>query len=198
MIVSREQPGDYRFLTMRSRDILHQAKGGSSWSSPLRWFSRWSGRGGWSGRAVAQQRTRDSKLGLKGLSNYRSNETAVKAARQGASGPNKRATLTKCLLEKGELENSSKLDWKRAKGSPQNKKASHIKRKNCLLQLRVTLQMGEDEDGDDDDTVSENQLAIHKAMWQHFGVLRIKCQKVGLNSRTLPILRWGAQFSPNT
>ncbi len=34
---------------------------------------------------VAQQRPRVSKLGLKGLSDYYSNEIALKAARQGAS-----------------------------------------------------------------------------------------------------------------
>jgi hypothetical protein len=66
-------------------------------STPIRWFSRGSGGGGW---FVAQRRPRVSKLGLKGLCNYHSNEIAVKEARQGASGPNKRATLTKHLLKK--------------------------------------------------------------------------------------------------
>jgi hypothetical protein len=45
-----------------------------------------------------------------GLSDYHSNETAVEAARRGTSGPNKRATLTTCLLKKEELENGFKLD----------------------------------------------------------------------------------------
>ncbi len=62
--------------------------------------------GGWSGKAVAQRRPRVSKLGLKGLSDYRSNETVVEAARRGASGLNKRATLTEYLLKKRELDNS--------------------------------------------------------------------------------------------
>jgi hypothetical protein len=79
-------------------------------------------RGHWSGRAVAQQRPRVPNLGLKGLSNYHSNETAVEAARRGASGPGKRATPTTCLLKKRELENSSNLDGKGAKGSPPDKK----------------------------------------------------------------------------
>jgi hypothetical protein len=39
---------------MCSRDILHQAKEGSS-STQIRWFSRRSGGGGWFGRAVAQR-----------------------------------------------------------------------------------------------------------------------------------------------
>jgi hypothetical protein len=48
-------------------------------STQIRWFSRWSGWVGWSSRAVAQQRPWVSKLGLKGLSDYHSNETAVEA-----------------------------------------------------------------------------------------------------------------------
>jgi hypothetical protein len=55
----------------------------------IRWFLRRSGGGAWSGRAVAQRRQRVSTLGLKGLPDYHSNETAVKAAGQEASGPNK-------------------------------------------------------------------------------------------------------------
>jgi hypothetical protein len=55
-----------------------------------------------SGRAIAQQRSRVSKLGIKGLSDYHSNETTVKAAKREASGPNKTATLTKHLLLKRE------------------------------------------------------------------------------------------------
>ncbi len=58
-------------------------------STQIRWFWRRSGRGGWSGRAVAQWRPRVSKLGLKGLSDYHSNETGAEAARQEARGPNK-------------------------------------------------------------------------------------------------------------
>ncbi len=79
-------------------------------STQIRWFLRRSGGGDWSSRAVVQWRPRVSKLGSKGLSDYCSNETAVKAARRGASEPNKRATLTTCLLKKEELENSSMLD----------------------------------------------------------------------------------------
>ncbi len=78
-------------------------------STQIRRFSRQSGGGGWSGRAVAKQRPRVSKLGLKGLSNCHSNETVAETARQGVIGPNKRDTLMEGLLKKGELENSSKL-----------------------------------------------------------------------------------------
>jgi hypothetical protein len=40
----------------------------------------------------------------KGLSNYHSSETVVEAARWGASGSNKRATLMTYLLKKGRTE----------------------------------------------------------------------------------------------
>jgi hypothetical protein len=75
---------------MNSSDILQQAERGIILVAltQIRWFSRRSDRGGWSGRAIAQRRTRVSKLGLKKLSEYHSNETAVEAARQEASGPN--------------------------------------------------------------------------------------------------------------
>jgi hypothetical protein len=83
--------GKLRVPTKHSRDILQQAKRIILVeSTQIRWFLRWSGRVGWSGRAVAQQRPRVSKLRLKGLSDYHSNETVVEAARQGANGPNKR------------------------------------------------------------------------------------------------------------
>jgi hypothetical protein len=74
----------------------------------IRWFLRRSGGGGLSGRAKVQQRPRVSNLRLKGLSDYHSNGIAVEAARQEATGPNKRAALTKHLLKKRELDNSSK------------------------------------------------------------------------------------------
>jgi hypothetical protein len=95
--------------TMQLKDILKQAKGGSLVeSTQIRWFSRWSGGVGWSGRAVAQQMPRVSKLGLSGLSDYYSNEIEVKAARRGARGPKKGATPTEYLLKERELDNSSK------------------------------------------------------------------------------------------
>jgi hypothetical protein len=54
------------------------------------------GGGDWSGRAIAQRMPRVSKLRLKGLSDYHSNEAAVKAARRGASGLNKKILYTTC------------------------------------------------------------------------------------------------------
>ncbi len=110
MIVSREQSGDYGFLLCAQGTFCKQAEGDLVENTQIIWFSRQSGGEGWSGRVVAQQRPRVSKLGLKGLSDYHSNETAVQAVRQGTIGLTKRATLTTCLLKKGKLENSSMLD----------------------------------------------------------------------------------------
>ncbi len=102
--------GYLRVPNKPSRDILQQAKGIILIeSTQIRWFLRWSSGGSWSGRAEAQRRPRVSKLRAKGLSDYHSSETIVEAARQGASGLNKRATLTTCLPKKGELKSSSLL-----------------------------------------------------------------------------------------
>jgi hypothetical protein len=58
--------GNLRVSTMRSWDILHQAKGIILVeSAQIRWFLRRSGRGGWPSRAIAQRRPRVSKLGLR-------------------------------------------------------------------------------------------------------------------------------------
>ncbi len=59
-----------------------------------------------------------------------------------ASGPNKRATLTKYYLRKGELKSSSLLEYKRKKGSPPERKAPQIKRKNAYSQLRGVVAEG--------------------------------------------------------
>jgi hypothetical protein len=72
---------------MHSRDILLQAKGDHldrvhSDQMVLKMIRRRS----WSGRALAQRRPRVSKLGLKGLSDYHSDEIAVEPVRWEARG----------------------------------------------------------------------------------------------------------------
>jgi hypothetical protein len=52
-------------------------------STQIRWFSIRLGGGGWFGRAL---RPRVSKLGLKGPSDYYSNDIAVHTTSRGASG----------------------------------------------------------------------------------------------------------------
>jgi hypothetical protein len=52
---------------------------------------------------------------------------AVEVARQKASGPNIRATFTKYLLTERELDNSSKPNQTRAKGSPPEKNTTSKK-----------------------------------------------------------------------
>jgi hypothetical protein len=75
--------------TMCSGDILHQAKGDhlDRVHSDQIVLEMIKG-GGWSGKVAAQQKPRVSKLGLKGLSDYHSNEIAVEAARRGTRGLN--------------------------------------------------------------------------------------------------------------
>jgi hypothetical protein len=143
MIVTRVV-GNLRVPTKRSRDILQQAKGITLIkSTQIRWFSRGSSRGGWSGKAEAQQRPRVSKLRAKRLSDSHSSEIVVEAVRRGASEPKERATLTTCLLKKGELKSSSLFDRKRAKGSLPEK--STMDKKERLL----TLNSGVDAEGRD-------------------------------------------------
>ncbi len=122
--------------TMRPRDILLQAKGIILVeSTQIRWFSRWSCGGGWSGRVIVERRPRVSKLGLKGLSGYYSNEIAVAAARWEASRPNKRATLMEFLLKMRELDHSSKSNCTGQKAGRQRK--IPLVRKTCSLNLRA-------------------------------------------------------------
>jgi hypothetical protein len=116
--VSWEQPGYYGFLLCAQGIFCSTSRGITLIeSSKNRWFSRLSGRGGWSNRAAAQRRPKVSKLGLRGLSDYHSKEITVEAVRWGASGPIYRATLTGNLLMGGKLDNSSKPNQTRAKGS---------------------------------------------------------------------------------
>ncbi len=112
---SREITGSYNALTghpaSSQRGIILVK------STQIRWFTRRPGEGGWSGRAIAQQRPRVSKLGLKGLSDYHSNDMAVEAARREASGPNKKGYSHETSTQKRELDNSSKP--KQIKGNRQ-------------------------------------------------------------------------------
>ncbi len=96
--VSWEQPGYYGFLLcaqgtfcIRGITVIE--------STQIRWFSRWSGGGGWYSRAVPQRKPRVSKLGFKGPSDYHSTEIAVEAARWGARGLSYKDTLTGNLLK---------------------------------------------------------------------------------------------------
>jgi hypothetical protein len=109
-------------------------------STQIRWFLRRSGGGGWPGRAIAQWRPGVSKLGLKGLSDCHSNETAVKSARWGASGPDKRATLIKYLLKGESWTTALSLTKQRAKGSPPEKNTT-------IMKELLTLTLGKVADG---------------------------------------------------
>jgi hypothetical protein len=102
-------------------------------------------------RSEAQRRPRVSKLRAKGLSDYHSSETVVKAARRGASGPYKRATLMTYLLKKGELKSSSLLDEKGQKSTHQRKSTTDKKER------MLTLNSGSVAEGRDDDDNGEDE-----------------------------------------
>jgi hypothetical protein len=106
--------------------------------------------GGWSNKAIVQRRPRVSKLGLKRLSDYCFSEIGVEAARREASRPNKRATLTECFLKEKELDNSSKPNPTRAKGSLPEK-ITLLKKSYSLYISLGNVAEGVDEVSKDDD-----------------------------------------------
>ncbi len=79
--------GILQIRTMHSRVVLWQAK--EDYLNQVhsdQMVLEMIRQGGWSSRAIGQQRLRVSKLGLKRPSDYYSNEIAVKAAGQGGGG----------------------------------------------------------------------------------------------------------------
>ncbi len=87
MIVSQEVARNLRDLTKRSRDILHKAKGITGIeSTQIRWFSRWSGGGGWSSRAKLSG-GQESQTKGQGIVQLPPQWATTEAARRGARGP---------------------------------------------------------------------------------------------------------------
>ncbi len=177
-----------RVPTEHSRDILQQAKGIILIeSTQIIWFPRWSGEGGWSCRAEAQRRPRVSKLRAKGLFDYHSNETVVEAARQCASGLNK-GLLSRHVYSQRRAEKQL-LVWlkKGQKAARQRKSTTDKKERIAYSNSRLPCRW-------------EKwrwwrwwwvgiSCVNHKSMWQHFRVLRVKNQKVGLNRRPIAYLQ---------
>ncbi len=131
--VSWQQPGYFGFLLCAQGKFCIMPRGITLIeSTQIRWFSRWSDEGGWSGRDVAQHRPRDSKLGLKGPSDCHSNEILVKAASRGASGPSK-GQLSQGIYSRGELDNNSKPKRTKAKGNPPEKHFTASKKELLTL-----------------------------------------------------------------
>jgi hypothetical protein len=77
---------------------------------------------------VAQWRPRVSKLGLKGLFDYHSNEIAVKAARRGPVGQIKRLLFRNIYLK---LNNSTKLNPIKGKRQPAREKTTDKKERTA-------------------------------------------------------------------
>ncbi len=82
--MSWEQPGYCGFLLYAQGELCIRPRRVTLIEfTQIRWFSRWSGREGWSSRVATQRKPRVSKLRFKGPFNYHPNETAVEAARWG-------------------------------------------------------------------------------------------------------------------
>ncbi len=166
-------------------------------SAQIRWFLRRSGRGGWSSRAVAQRRPSVSKLVLKELSDYHSNEIAVEAARWGASGAIKGLLSQNIHSKKESWTTALSLTEQRTRSSPLDKNPIDKKKElltlapgdACRWEILKTMMMM---------MMSENQLSHHKSMWQRFGVLRVKVAKASLNWRpSAYAVGRGTRFSLN-
>ncbi len=80
--------GNLRVPTGHSRDISHHAKGTIGRSTQIRWFSQWSGGGGWSGRAVLSG-GQESQTNGQGTVQLPPQWATTEAAKRGARGPNK-------------------------------------------------------------------------------------------------------------
>jgi hypothetical protein len=63
----------------------------------------------------------------------------AEAARLGAIGPNKRATLMTSLLKEKRAKGSSTLKHKKGKKQPTKEKASRLKKKNAYSMLQELL-----------------------------------------------------------
>jgi hypothetical protein len=144
--------GYYEFLPCTQRTFCSKPRGITLIeSTQIRWFLRWSGRGGWSGRAIAQWRPRVSKLGLKGPSDYYSNEIAVEAAAwRGPLGWVKGYSHRES--SQGESWITALNLFELGQKAACNKYTSLLIRKSYSLFLGVTVKKGV---ADDDDDVDE-------------------------------------------
>jgi hypothetical protein len=154
---------------------------------------RWSGGGGWSSRAEAWQRPKVSKLRVKGLSDYHSNETVVKAARQGASWLNK-GLLSRHVSSKRRAKKQLLVWRKKGQNAASQMKSTTGKKYKiaysnsewwCIWEKWKRWWRW----------WVRTSWANHKSMWQR---LRVKRQKVGLNRQPIAYTAEGAWFSPNT
>ncbi len=163
-----------------SRDILPQAKGIILIeSTQIRSFSRWSGGGGWFGRAVAQQRLRISKLRAKDFPTTTQMRQQSRQPEGGPVGPNK--GLLSWHVYSKRRAGKQLLVWlkKGQKAARQIKSITDKKERIAYSnsgwwcrwekwrQWRWWW--------------VRTSRANHKSMWQRFGVLRVQHQKVGYN-----------------
>jgi hypothetical protein len=133
-----------RVVSKRSRDILQQAKGITLIkSTQIRWFSRWSGRGGWSGRAKLSG-GQESQTKAKGLSGCQQ----PKQPDGGLEGQIKNYSYDK-LLKETELKAALNWSTRRGKGSPPKKAPWLKKEKTLTLGFKLAVVEGGGVDGDE-------------------------------------------------
>ncbi len=169
--------GNLQVPSKRSRDILHQAKGITGIeSTQIRWFSRWSGGGGWSGR---EKLSRGQEPQTKGQGTIRlpPQWATTKAARRGARGQNKEL-LSWQFTKETELKAALTGSTRRAKGSPP-KKAQRLKRKDAYSRLQSCSCWGEWWRWWWGCWRMRTRSANHKSMWQRNGICYLSPESEG-------------------
>ncbi len=169
--------------TGRSRDFLLQAKGITGIeSTQVRRFTRWSGRGGWSGSAELSG-GRETQTKGQGTVRWATTE----AARRGGQRANKEL-LSRQFTRRNRAWSSS--DWKHswAKGSPSKKAKIEKKERRLLhapiLKLQKGVMSGVMRSVMNENQKSQSQFHV-TALW----CLRVKPGKRGLNSQLWPVLQ---------
>ncbi len=133
--------GNLQVPTGHSKDILLQAKGITGIeSTQIRWFSRWSGGGGWSGRAYLSG-GQESQTRGQGTVQLPPQWAPTEAARLEGQRPNK-GLLSQQFTKEHRAYSSS--DWKHSEAKGQRRKTLTL-----CSNLEVAEGDGVDEVGDE-------------------------------------------------
>ncbi len=136
IIVSWDKSCIYGFLLSAQRTSCSKARG-SPWSSPLRSDGSRDDQSGEAG-PVEQSSAEAKSLKTKGQRTVRLplKWARAEAAREGASGPNKRASLMTYLLKERELKAALHWSTRRVKGSPPKKEHHGWKERTLTIGSR--------------------------------------------------------------
>ncbi len=144
--------GTLRVPTGHSKDILLQAKGITGIEpTQIRWFSRWSGGGGWSGRAQLSG-GQESQTKGQGAVRLPPQWATTEAARRGARGPNKEL-LSRQFTKRNQSLKQPWLESWLGKGQPARESNDWEKGKTLTLCSNLEVaeggDVGVDEVGDE-------------------------------------------------